>query len=112
MCAFMRAHARALRLVALCRVLGVQRSGYYAWFRHGASAFLRIRTEATPVCNEPPPSAQFMQPQRLRCVLSVERFAQKAFSTRGAVVALTQHPPASAACVQLQQMLQPASQRW
>ncbi|WP_411834961.1 IS3 family transposase [Pseudoxanthomonas mexicana] len=36
--AFMRAHAREFRLVAMCRVLGVQRSGYYAWLRHGASA--------------------------------------------------------------------------
>ena len=34
----MRAHAREFRLVAMCRVLGVQRSGYYAWLRHGASA--------------------------------------------------------------------------
>ena len=33
----MRAHAREFRLVAMCRVLGVQRSGYYAWLRHGAS---------------------------------------------------------------------------
>ncbi|MCR6687027.1 IS3 family transposase [Pseudoxanthomonas sp.] len=35
--AFMRAHAREFRLVAMCRVLGVQRSGYYAWLRNGAS---------------------------------------------------------------------------
>ncbi|WP_181360122.1 IS3 family transposase [Stenotrophomonas panacihumi] len=35
--AFMRAHAREFRLVAMCRVLGVQRSGYYAWVRHGTS---------------------------------------------------------------------------
>ncbi len=34
----MRAHAREFRLVAMCRVLGVQHSGYYAWLRHGASA--------------------------------------------------------------------------
>ena len=34
----MRAHVREFRLVAMCRVLGVQRSGYYAWLRHGASA--------------------------------------------------------------------------
>ena len=34
----MDAHAREFRLVAMCRVLGVQRSGYYAWLRHGASA--------------------------------------------------------------------------
>ena len=33
----MRAHVREFRLVAMCRVLGVQRSGYYAWLRHGAS---------------------------------------------------------------------------
>ena len=33
----MRAHAREFRLVAMCRVLGVQRSGYYAWLRNGAS---------------------------------------------------------------------------
>ncbi|QSQ40437.1 IS3 family transposase [Xanthomonas translucens pv. translucens] len=36
--AFMRAHVREFRLVAMCRVLDVQRSGYYAWLRHGASA--------------------------------------------------------------------------
>ena len=29
----MRAHAREFRLVAMCRVLGVHRSGYYAWLR-------------------------------------------------------------------------------
>lgn len=34
----MRAHIREFRLVAMCRVLGVHRSGYYAWLRHGASA--------------------------------------------------------------------------
>ena len=34
----MRAHAREFRLVAMCRVLGVHRSGYYAWLRQGASA--------------------------------------------------------------------------
>ena len=34
----MRAHVREFRLVAMCRVLGVQRSGYYARLRHGASA--------------------------------------------------------------------------
>ena len=33
----MRAHVREFRLVAMCRVLGVQRSGYYR-LRHGASA--------------------------------------------------------------------------
>jgi putative transposase len=34
----MRAHAREFRLVAMCRVLGVHRSGYYAWLAwHGAS---------------------------------------------------------------------------
>jgi putative transposase len=33
----MRAHVREFRLVAMCRVLGVHRSGYYAWVRHGAS---------------------------------------------------------------------------
>ncbi len=36
--AFMRAHAREFRLCAMCRVLGVHRSGYYAWLRDGASA--------------------------------------------------------------------------
>ena len=34
----MRAHVREFRLVAMCRVLGVQRSGYYAWLRQGTSA--------------------------------------------------------------------------
>ena len=34
----MRAHIREFRLVAMCRVLGVHRSGYYAWLRQGASA--------------------------------------------------------------------------
>ncbi len=34
----MRAHVREFRLVAMCRVLGVHRSGYYAWLRQGASA--------------------------------------------------------------------------
>ena len=34
----MHAHIREFRLVAMCRVLGVHRSGYYAWQRHGASA--------------------------------------------------------------------------
>src|SRR5690606_38601397 len=35
--AFMRAHVREFRLVAMCRVLGVHRSGYYAWLRGPAS---------------------------------------------------------------------------
>ena len=34
----MRAHVREFRLMAMCRVLGVHRSGYYAWLCHGASA--------------------------------------------------------------------------
>ena len=34
----MHAHIREFRLVAMCRVLGVHRSGYYAWLRQGASA--------------------------------------------------------------------------
>ena len=34
----MRAHVREFRLVAMCRVLGVHRSGYYAWLRNGPSA--------------------------------------------------------------------------
>lgn len=34
----MRAHAREFRLCAMCWVLGVQRSGYYAWLRDSASA--------------------------------------------------------------------------
>lgn len=34
----MRAHVREFRLVAMCRVLGVHRSGYYAWLRDGAGA--------------------------------------------------------------------------
>ena len=33
----MRAHALEFHLVAMCRVLGVQRSGYYAWLRNGPS---------------------------------------------------------------------------
>jgi putative transposase len=33
----MRAHAREFRLLAMYRVLGAQRSGYYAWLRHGGS---------------------------------------------------------------------------
>ncbi len=34
----MRAHDREFRLTAMCRVLGVHRSGYYAWLRGGMSA--------------------------------------------------------------------------
>ena len=34
----MRAHIREFRLAAMCRVLGVHRSGYYAWLREGVSA--------------------------------------------------------------------------
>ena len=34
----MRAHIRDFRLAAMCRVLGVHRSGYYAWLRDGVSA--------------------------------------------------------------------------
>ena len=34
----MRAHIREFHLVTMCRVLGVHRSGYYAWLRTGASA--------------------------------------------------------------------------
>ena len=34
----MRAHIREFRLTARCRVLGVHRSGYYAWLRDGVSA--------------------------------------------------------------------------
>ena len=33
----MRAHTHEFRLIAMCRVLGVHRSGYYAWLRDGAS---------------------------------------------------------------------------
>ena len=36
--AFMRAHLGKFRLCARCRVLGVHRSGYCAWLRHGPSA--------------------------------------------------------------------------
>ena len=36
--AFMREHVREFRLCAMCRVLVVQRSGYYAWLRQQASA--------------------------------------------------------------------------
>jgi putative transposase len=31
----MRMHIREFRLIAMCRVLGVQRSGYYTWLRRG-----------------------------------------------------------------------------
>ena len=34
----MRDHAREFRLCAMCRVLGVHRSGYYAWLRQQTSA--------------------------------------------------------------------------
>lgn len=34
----MRAHSDEFRLCAMCRVLGVHRSGYYAWLRNGPSA--------------------------------------------------------------------------
>lgn len=34
----MRVHIREFRLIAMCRVLGVQRSGYYTWLRRGPSA--------------------------------------------------------------------------
>ena len=34
----MRAHLREFRLVTMCRVLGLHRSGYCAWLREGASA--------------------------------------------------------------------------
>lgn len=34
----MRAHIREFRLVAMCRVLDVHRSGYYAWLGDGVSA--------------------------------------------------------------------------
>ena len=36
--AFMREHVRQFRLCAMCRVLVVHRSGYYAWLRQQASA--------------------------------------------------------------------------
>lgn len=34
---FMHAHIREFRLCTMCKVLGVHRSGYYAWLRHPAS---------------------------------------------------------------------------
>jgi putative transposase len=37
----MRDHEQAFRLVTMCRVLGVHRSGYYAWMRTGASTRAR-----------------------------------------------------------------------
>jgi putative transposase len=37
----MRDHLREFRLIAMCRVLGVQRSGYYAWLQEQASARAR-----------------------------------------------------------------------
>ena len=39
--AFMKEHASEFRLAAMCRVLGVQRSGYYAWQRLPACARAR-----------------------------------------------------------------------
>lgn len=36
--AFMRAHLLEFRVVAMCRVLGLHRSGYYAWLSEGASS--------------------------------------------------------------------------
>jgi len=33
----MRAHVHEFRLVAMCRVLGVHRSGYYAWLHERSS---------------------------------------------------------------------------
>ncbi|MDM4772955.1 IS3 family transposase [Solimonas sp. SE-A11] len=41
--AFMRVHVREFRLCAMCRVLGVHRSGYYAWLRTPSS--LRARED-------------------------------------------------------------------
>jgi len=35
--AFMRGHAEEFRLTSMCRVLGVHRSGYYAWLRNPQS---------------------------------------------------------------------------
>lgn len=35
--AFMRVHDREFRLCAMCRVLSVHRSGYYAWLREPIS---------------------------------------------------------------------------
>ena len=39
--AFMRTHISEFRLGTMCRVLGVHRSGYYAWLRIGASVRAR-----------------------------------------------------------------------
>jgi len=39
--AFMKQHADEFRLAAMCRVLHVHRSGYYAWLRSPASASAR-----------------------------------------------------------------------
>ena len=39
--AFMRTHISEFRLGAMCRVLGLHRSGYYAWLRSGASVRAR-----------------------------------------------------------------------
>ena len=39
--AFMRTHISEFRLGTMCRVLGLHRSGYYAWLRSGASVRAR-----------------------------------------------------------------------
>lgn len=38
---FIRAHQRQFRIVSMCRVLEVNRSGYYAWLRAPLSARAR-----------------------------------------------------------------------
>ncbi len=44
---FIRAEKAAYPVAILCRVLGVARSGYYAWARRGVSARARADEELT-----------------------------------------------------------------
>ena len=53
----MRAHIREFRLVAMCRVLGVHRSGYYAWLRQGASTRERDDQRLLGLISKRPPTS-------------------------------------------------------